>query len=205
MSTLAFDANGLLPAIVQDARSGAVLMLGWMNEEALRRTRESGRVWFWSRRRQALWQKGETSGHWLRVVEVRRDCDDDVLLIVAEPAGPTCHTNQPSCFYRRLDDEAILPPAIPADPVRELFAVIQHRQRERPPGSYTSALLEQGVDRIGKKIGEEATEVVIAAKNGDPAPLAQEVADLWYHSLVLLAACGLTPEDVFAVLRQRRK
>jgi phosphoribosyl-ATP pyrophosphohydrolase/phosphoribosyl-AMP cyclohydrolase len=205
MSTLAFDANGLLPAIVQDARSGAVLMLGWMNEEALRRTRESGRVWFWSRRRQALWQKGETSGHWLRVVEVRRDCDDDVLLIVAEPAGPTCHTNQPSCFYRRLDDETILPPAIPADPVRELFAVIQHRQRERPPGSYTSALLEQGVDRIGKKIGEEATEVVIAAKNGDPAPLAQEVADLWYHSLVLLAACGLTPEDVFAVLRQRRK
>jgi phosphoribosyl-ATP pyrophosphohydrolase/phosphoribosyl-AMP cyclohydrolase len=205
MSALRFDANGLIPAVVQDARSGAVLMLGWMNEEALRRTQESGLVWFWSRSRGALWQKGETSGNVLRVVEIRRDCDDDVLLVLADPAGPTCHTNQPSCFHRRLDDEAVLPPASPAAPFAELFAVIEERRRQRPAGSYTTYLFDQGIDKISKKIGEEAAEVIIAAKNGDPAPLAGEVADLWYHSLVLLAAAGLSPEDVLAVLRERRR
>ncbi|GIW07024.1 MAG: histidine biosynthesis bifunctional protein HisIE [Dehalococcoidia bacterium] len=205
MSELRFNADGLIPAVVQHAGSGAVLMVGWMNEEALRRTRESGLVWFWSRSRGVLWQKGETSGNVLRVVEIRRDCDDDVLLVLADPAGPTCHTNEPSCFSRRLDDETVLPPVTPGTPFAELFAVIEERRRARPAGSYTTYLFEQGIDKIGKKIGEEAAEVIIAAKNGDPAPLAGEVADLWYHSLVLLAACGLTPEDVLAVLRDRRR
>lgn len=204
MSALRFDAAGLIPAVVQHAGTGAVLMVGWMNDEALRRTRESGVIWFWSRSRGALWQKGETSGNVLRVVAIRRDCDDDALLILADPAGPTCHTNEPSCFYRALDDETTLPPATPGTVLADLFAVIEARRRERPAGSYTTSLFERGIDTIAKKVGEEAAEVIIAAKNGDPAPLAGEVADLWYHTLVLLAACGLTPEDVLAVLRQRR-
>ncbi|MFN8532194.1 MAG: bifunctional phosphoribosyl-AMP cyclohydrolase/phosphoribosyl-ATP diphosphatase HisIE [Dehalococcoidia bacterium] len=205
MTGLRFDADGLIPAVVQDATAGTVLMLGWMNEEALQRTRESGLVWFWSRSRNALWQKGETSGNVLRVVDIRRDCDEDVLLVRADPAGPTCHTNQPSCFYRSLDDDRVLPPPAPENVLADLFAVIAQRQRERPAGSYTTYLFDEGIDKIGKKIGEEAAEVIIAAKNGEPAPLAGEVADLWYHSLVMLAACGLTPEDVLAVLRERRK
>jgi phosphoribosyl-ATP pyrophosphohydrolase/phosphoribosyl-AMP cyclohydrolase len=204
MSALRFDAAGLIPAVVQHASTGAVLMVGWMNDEAVRRTQESGVVWFWSRSRGALWQKGETSGNVLRVVAIRRDCDDDALLILADPAGPTCHTNEPSCFYRALDDETTLPPATPGAFFADLFAVIEARRRERPAGSYTTSLFERGIDTIAKKVGEEAAEVIIAAKNGDPVPLAGEVADLWYHTLVLLAACGLTPEDVLAVLRQRR-
>ncbi|MCS6802958.1 MAG: bifunctional phosphoribosyl-AMP cyclohydrolase/phosphoribosyl-ATP diphosphatase HisIE [Chloroflexota bacterium] len=204
MTALRFDGDGLIPAVVQHAGTGAVLMVGWMNAEALRRTRESGVVWFWSRSRGALWQKGETSGNVLRVVEIRRDCDDDVLLVLADPAGPTCHTNEPSCFYRALDSETTLPPAAPGALFADLFAVIEERRRERPAGSYTAALFDRGIDTIAKKVGEEASEVIIAAKNGDPGPLAGEVADLWYHTLVLLAACGLTPDAVLAVLRERR-
>jgi phosphoribosyl-ATP pyrophosphohydrolase/phosphoribosyl-AMP cyclohydrolase len=204
MTGLTFDSAGLIPTVVQHASTGAVLMVGWMNAESLQRTRDSGLVWFWSRSRQALWQKGETSGNVLRLVEIRRDCDGDALLVLAEPAGPTCHTGEPSCFSRHLDDDTMLPPAVPGSVLDEIFAVIQQRQRDRPEGSYTSYLFNQGIDKIGKKIGEESAEVIIAAKNGDPQPLAGEVADLWYHSLVMLAACGLTPEDVFSVLRARR-
>lgn len=215
---LKFDANGLIPAVVQDATTRQVLMVGYMDREALRRTLETGQAWFWSRSRRELWHKGATSGHYLNVRSLRLDCDGDTLLIEAEPAGPTCHTGATSCFFNDLppEDRAALaappaesappPAAAPVEgPIEALFAVIQQRQRERPEGSYVAKLLDDGIDRIAKKVGEEATEVVIAAKNGDPAALTWEVADLWFHSLVLLAACGLTPADIWAELERRRR
>ncbi|SRR5579884_1179589 len=233
---LKFDANGLIPAIVQDASTRQVLMLGYMNAEALRRTVASGQAWFWSRSRGALWLKGETSGHYLNVRTVRVDCDGDTLLVEAEPAGPTCHTGAVSCFFGDLpaDLEAALaaaqatpagsasaaatstgasaasagaspPPALDGRTVEALFAVIEERQRLRPEGSYVAKLLDAGVDRIAKKIGEEATEVVIAAKNGDGGEITWEVADLWFHSLVLLAASGLRPADIWQELDRRRR
>ncbi len=198
-----FDSQGLIPAIVQHARSGEVLMLGWMNEEALRRTVDSGLVTFWSRSRAALWQKGETSGNVLRLVEIRQDCDGDALLVLAEPAGPTCHTGAPSCFHAALDGS----PAegrVPASGIlAQLSDVIARRAAERPEGSYTVKLLDGGVDRIGKKIGEEAAEVIIAAKNAAPSELTWELADLLYHSLVLLAQQGVSLDAVWSELRRR--
>jgi phosphoribosyl-AMP cyclohydrolase / phosphoribosyl-ATP pyrophosphohydrolase len=198
-----FDDQGLIPAIVQHARSGEVLMLGYMNEEALRRTVDSGLVTFWSRSRQAIWQKGETSGNLLRLVELRQDCDGDSLLVLAEPAGPTCHTGEPSCFYRRLDGE-MAQGRIPASGMlTELGDVIAQRAAERPEGSYVVKMLEGGVDRIGKKIGEEAAEVIIAAKNNSSSELIWELADLLFHSMLLLAWQGVPIEAIWAELRRR--
>lgn len=198
-----FDEKALIPAIVQHARSGEVLMLGFMNEDALRRTVESGLVTFWSRSRQALWQKGETSGNVLRLVEIRQDCDGDALLVLAEPAGPTCHTGEPSCFHTTLDG-APAAGRVPASLIlTQIGDVIARRAAERPEGSYTVKLLDGGVDRIGKKIGEEAAEVIIAAKNAAPDELRWELADLLYHSLVLLAQQGVPLEAVWAELRRR--
>jgi phosphoribosyl-AMP cyclohydrolase / phosphoribosyl-ATP pyrophosphohydrolase len=197
-----FDENGLIPAIVQHARSGEVLMLGYMNEEALGRTVESGLVTFWSRSRQALWQKGETSGNVLRLVELRQDCDGDALLVLAEPAGPTCHTGKPSCFFRAADGAEV--ERAPASVIlTELADLIAQRAIDRPEGSYTTKLLDGGVDRIGKKIGEEAAEVIIAAKNASPAELSWELSDLLYHSLVLLQQQGLPLEAIWHELRRR--
>jgi phosphoribosyl-ATP pyrophosphohydrolase/phosphoribosyl-AMP cyclohydrolase len=193
-----FDDNGLIPAIVQHARSGEVLMLGYMNEEALQRTRTSGLVTFWSRSRQELWQKGATSGNVLRLVDMRQDCDGDALLVLAEPAGPTCHTGQRSCFHRTLDGETVTAPQPPSAILAQLADVIRQRKEERPEGSYTAKLLTGGVDRIGKKIGEEAAEVIIAAKNRAPDELSWEMADLLYHSLVLLAEQGMTNEMIWS-------
>jgi phosphoribosyl-ATP pyrophosphohydrolase/phosphoribosyl-AMP cyclohydrolase len=178
-------------------------MLGWMNEEALRRTQESGRVTFWSRSRQQLWQKGETSGNVLRLVELRQDCDGDALLVLAEPAGPTCHTGEASCFYRGVDGERSASPAPPSAVLSRLNDLIRQRAQVQPDGSYTVKLLRGGVDRIGKKIGEEAAEVIIAAKNRSPGELSYEMADLVYHCLVLLADQGLPPEAIWAELARR--
>lgn len=203
-TTVQFDAAGLVPAIVQDAITGRVLMLGYMNAEALRRTLASGQVWFWSRSRDRLWMKGETSGHTLALEEIRPDCDGDALLVRARPAGPTCHTGEESCFYRGLDGarrEEAPGPAVLAG----VWQTLERRRRELPEGSYTTYLLRQGVDKIGKKVGEEAAEVIIAAKNGEPGPLAAETADLFYHALVMLLACGLRPEDVYAALAARHR
>jgi phosphoribosyl-AMP cyclohydrolase / phosphoribosyl-ATP pyrophosphohydrolase len=197
-----YDENGLIPAIVQHARSGEVLMLGYMNEAALGRTVESGLVTFWSRSRQALWQKGETSGNVLRLVELRQDCDGDALLVLAEPAGPTCHTGKPSCFFRAPDGAEV--DRAPASVIlTELADLIAQRAIDRPEGSYTTKLLDGGVDRIGKKIGEEAAEVIIAAKNASPAELSWELSDLLYHSLVLLQQQGLPLEAIWHELRRR--
>jgi phosphoribosyl-AMP cyclohydrolase / phosphoribosyl-ATP pyrophosphohydrolase len=201
--TPAFERYELIPAVVQDSRSGRVLMLGYMNREAFERTVAEEQVWFWSRSRDGLWRKGETSGNVLRVVAVRLDCDGDAILVLAEPAGPTCHTGAVSCFFgevRASDD----PPPAP-ETARELFEIIRGRLVDRPEGSYVAKLAAGGIDRIAKKVGEEATEVVIAAKNRDPDELIRETADLWFHTYVVLAEAGLSPEDVWAELARRRK
>jgi len=193
----------LLPAIVQHARSGEVLMLGYMNKEALTATLTSGFVTFYSRSRQRLWRKGETSGNTLRLVEIRQDCDGDALLVLAEPAGPTCHTGRPGCFFRDLDETEVSGPVPQVAILARLADRIQARRDSTPGESYTAKLLHGGVDRIGKKIGEEAAEVIIAAKNGNPAEIAYELADLIYHSLVLLEQQGMTAEAVWAELARR--
>ena len=200
---LRFDDHGLIPAIVQHARSGEVLMLGYMNEEALRLTHESGLVTFWSRSRSEIWQKGATSGNTLRLVAIRQDCDGDTLLVLAEPAGPTCHTGERSCFSYDLAGAPLAAPAVPGSIVARLADLIHQRGEQRDESSYTAKLLRGGVDRIGKKIGEEAAEVIIGAKNGSPAELTYEMADLIYHSLVLLENQGVAPEDVWRELERR--
>ncbi len=178
-------------------------MVGFANREAVARTIETGHAWFFSRSRQQLWEKGETSGNYLDLKALRVDCDADALIYLCEPHGPTCHTGQPACFFQGLEDQPRGETSGEAASV--LFETIQRRQQADPASSYVARLLGEGVDRIGKKIGEEATEVVIAAKNGDRAELAHEVADLWFHTLVLLAQQGLQPADVWAELRGRRR
>jgi phosphoribosyl-AMP cyclohydrolase / phosphoribosyl-ATP pyrophosphohydrolase len=200
---LSFSMGGLLPAVVQHHRSGEILMVGFANREAVEKTLETGHAWFFSRSRQTLWEKGETSGHFLDLKGLRVDCDADALIYLCEPHGPTCHTGHASCFFQSLDE---VPHAeTSGEAAAILFNTILDRQHSANPDSYVAKLLAEGVDRIGKKIGEEATEVVIAAKNADPAELAHEIADLWFHTFVLLAQQGMTPEDVWEELRGRRR
>ncbi|HRA37268.1 MAG TPA: bifunctional phosphoribosyl-AMP cyclohydrolase/phosphoribosyl-ATP diphosphatase HisIE [Pseudomonadota bacterium] len=190
-------SGGLVPAIVQHADSGAVLMLGWMDEAALAQTRASGRVTFYSRSKARLWTKGETSGHWLEVVALHADCDNDTVLVRARPAGPTCHLGTATCFA----DAAIPPLAF----LGELDALVASRARERPPESYTTRLFESGVGRIAQKLGEEGVEAALAAVSGSPAELCDEAADLVFHLLVLLQARGLDLAAVAAKLRERHE
>lgn len=206
VESLRFGPDGLLPAVVQDERTREVLMVAFMNREALEKTLETGQAWFWSRGRQELWHKGATSGNYLNVRQVRRNCEDNSLLLLAEPQGPTCHTGARTCYYRTLDGAPVADgPEAPAGTLDWLFAILESRQGEAPESSYTARLLSEGVDRIGRKIGEEAAEVIIAAKNRAPDELAAETGDLWYHSLVLLLEAGMTPESVYRVLRQRHR
>jgi phosphoribosyl-ATP pyrophosphohydrolase/phosphoribosyl-AMP cyclohydrolase len=209
-----FDARGLAPALVQDADTGQVLMLAWMNAEALQRTQESGQSHFWSRSRQELWHKGATSGNIQQVVEIRIDCDRDALLLRVHPSGPACHTGQTSCFYRLLTDEMadeeneqaeIEPKSEASFSVSQLFDTICQRRDNLPSGSYTTALFEKGEQEIIKKVGEEAVEVILAASAQGNQRLVEEIADLTYHLLVLLAARGLSPADIEAELAQRRR
>jgi phosphoribosyl-ATP pyrophosphohydrolase/phosphoribosyl-AMP cyclohydrolase len=201
---LTFDDRGLIPAVVQDAATGEVLMVAWMNEEALRLTQETGQTHFWSRSRQELWHKGATSGNVMNVREIRVDCDADTLLVLADPAGPACHTGERSCFYRQLGAPSADVGFRAARILDELFAVILDRQTSRPAGSYTAYLLDAGEDEILKKVGEEAMEVILAAKGQGDGRLVAEMADLIYHLLVLLAARGLSLEVVRGELARRR-
>lgn len=199
-----WNEQGLIPAIVQDAHTGQVLMLAYMNEDSLQRTVESGETWFWSRSRGKLWHKGDTSGNTQRVVETRYDCDADTLLVLVEPAGPACHTGQQSCFYRRLPDGSeVGAPQATHGVLSHLEAVIQDRRANPRPGSYTNQLLEAGQPRILKKVGEEAIEILIAAQSEGDERLVSELADLVYHTLVLLAARNLSWTDVEAELADR--
>jgi len=200
---LHFDQQGLAPAIVQHARTGEVLMLGYMNAEALEVTRATGLVTFWSRSRQALWRKGETSGNVLRLIDLRVDCDGDALLVLAEPAGPTCHTGERSCFHRDATGTLIRRATPPCAVLGRLADAVRERRAAAPETSYTARLLQDGVDRIAKKVGEEAVEVVIAAKNASHPELAYELADLLYHIVVLLEEQGLPLEAVWHELERR--
>jgi phosphoribosyl-ATP pyrophosphohydrolase/phosphoribosyl-AMP cyclohydrolase len=201
---LNFSMSGLLAVVAQDHQSGQVLMVGYANRAAVDRTLETGHAWFYSRSRERLWEKGETSGNFLLVKSVRVDCDADALIYLSEPVGPTCHTGALSCFFNTLGDQPRKETS--GEAAAELFATIRQRQESGDPeSSYVARLLAAGVDRIGKKVGEEATEVVIAAKNADRTELAHEIADLWFHTYVLLAQQGMTPEDVWAELRGRRR
>lgn len=198
----AFDAtrldwdkgNGLLPVIVQHAATLRVLVLGYMNREALQATLSGGRVTFFSRSKQRLWTKGETTGHVLQVVSIDMDCDQDALLVQAIPHGPTCHLQRPSCFAQA-----------PSDFLSELDALVQSRHRARPEGSYTTKLFDDGVRRISQKVGEEGVEVALAGVAQDDAALLGESADLLFHLTVLLRARGLSLADAVHVLRQRHQ
>ncbi|GAA4386325.1 bifunctional phosphoribosyl-AMP cyclohydrolase/phosphoribosyl-ATP diphosphatase HisIE [Hymenobacter koreensis] len=194
--------GGLIPAVVQDADTGQVLMLGYVNEEALRKTEQEGRVTFFSRSKNRLWTKGETSGHFLTVVSLHPDCDNDALLIRARPNGPTCHRGTVSCFEH--EQQAALPTA-PVGFLAELERLVQRRQQfpDEEPNSYTVKLFAKGMPKIAQKVGEEAVETVIDAVGGNVDGLKGEAADLLYHLLVLLTAAGLTLDDVVEVLRQR--
>ena len=201
--TPAFDRQTLIPAIVQDARSGQVLMLGYMNQESYERTLADGEVWFWSRSRERLWRKGETSGNVLKLRSVRIDCDGDTILVQADPAGPTCHTNAVSCFFTETHASGGPPPS--PQQAAELYATIKQRLAERPEGSYIARLAERGVERMAQKVGEEATEVVIAGVTRNREGLIAETADLWFHTFVLLAESGVTPDEIWAALAERRR
>jgi len=192
-----FDEHGLVPTIVQDVRTRTVLMLAYMNEESLRLTREQGETWFWSRSRQELWHKGETTGNRQKVVAIHLDCDSDSLLVLVEPFGPACHTGAQSCFGEGGESENL------GTILDQLYATIKARDRDRPEGSYTSYLFTQGLDKILKKIGEESAETIVAAKNMDVQPLISESSDLIYHLLVLLVQKGVSLDRIAAELKQR--
>ena len=200
------NEQGLVPAIAQDADTGQVLMLGYMNPGSLKRTVDGVQVWFYSRSREDLWHKGEISGNYLNLKEAWLDCDGDTLLLKVKPDGPACHTGETSCFYTPLDGVPEEYEATETGPgiLSELFAVIQDRQRDPPEGSYTAKLLQAGMGRIAQKVIEESGETAIAAMQEDQEGLPKEVADLLYHTLVLLAASGVTPNQLWEELRNRR-
>lgn len=198
LDEIRFDEQGLIPAIVQDAVTGEVLTLAYMNHESLVRTIETKQTWFWSRSRKELWHKGATSGNTQEVVTLKLDCDSDAILVTVNPAGPACHTGAVSCFG--TDTKAAqLGPLLD-----QLYDLISSRERERPAGSYTTYLFTEGLDKILKKVGEESAETIIAAKNESKERLTAEAADLVYHLLVLLVARDVSLGEIAAELGQRR-
>lgn len=196
---IAFDADGLAPCIAQDYRSGAVLTLAYVNAEALAKTRESGDLWFFSRSRGELWHKGETSGNFLRVRELRYDCDADAVLALVDPTGPACHTGEVTCFYRGFDGA---PSVQPAEAPGALQATLDARRAAMPEGSYTTKLLGDR-ELAGAKVREEADEVVRAVADESDQRVAEEAADVLYHLAALMTGRGLRLQDAFAVLAQR--
>lgn len=203
-SVIKFDEHGLVPAVAQDAKTGAVLMLAYMNEESLRRTIDTGYATYYSRSRKTLWKKGETSGHVQRVQGILYDCDGDTLLLKVVQTGAACHTGAYSCFHNAL----LAPQETENNPgakvLQEVYNVVLDRMANPKEGSYTNYLLDKGVEKIAKKVGEEATETVIAAIKGDKDETCYEASDLLYHLLVLLAQRGITLDEVWAELASRR-
>lgn len=201
VETIRYDDRGLVPAIVQDYLDGTVLMMAWMNQEALQKTLETAETWFWSRSRQEFWHKGAASGHLQKVRSIRYDCDSDAILVGVEQIGDVaCHTGERSCFHQV--DGAITPP--PADTLSQVSSVVCDRRDHPTPDSYTCKLLAGGDNKILKKIGEEAAEVVMAFKDDDPDAIAGEVADLLYHTLVALAHHHVDLRAVYRKLQERR-
>ncbi len=187
--------NGLIPAIVQDSETGVVLMLGYMNEDALKRTLDTNKVWFYSRSKKRLWMKGETTGHILELIDIKADCDNDALLVRAVPHGPTCHTGSMSCFKETKAPHML----------SELYAVIGERKENMPAGSYTAALCKKGVDKICEKIREESDELIHAAKKESKQRVIEEGVDILYHLFVLLVQQGAGFSDLIGEVKRRRK
>ena len=198
---LKFDEKGLIPVVVQDAKTNAVLMMAYMNKEAFEKTLETGYMTYYSRSRQQLWKKGETSGHVQKLISLSYDCDGDTLLARVEQTGVACHTGSYSCFFNDIKGESKNSTAGILD---ELYAVILDRKQNPKEGSYTNYLFDKGIDKILKKVGEESAEVIIASKNPDKGELRYEAADLLYHLLVLLAERDMVPEEIFEELASRR-
>lgn len=202
---LRFDDRGLIPAVVQDASTHQVLTVAYMNAEAVNRSLKGPDVWFYSRSRNELWHKGETSGNFLKVKTIEVDCDGDTLLVTVEPTGPACHTGETSCFHRPLEPERTDQQATGPGVLSELFGVIEDRRQNPAETSYTSKLFAQGRERIAQKLIEEAGETAIAGLGAEPARMVEETADLLYNVLVLASAAGVRPDDIWAELARRRK
>ena len=200
VTTVSFDQNGLIPAIIQDEKNGEVLMLAYMNKESLEKTLKTKETWFYSRSRQELWHKGATSGNRQIVKRVSFDCDTDAVLVQVKQMGPACHTGKQTCFHKTIFEEQMPYRTV----IHEIAAEIKDRRNHPVEGSYTSYLFNEGVDKVLKKVGEESTEVVIGAKNQDKEELTNELADLTYHTLVLMELLDVSIEDIKGILRHRR-
>ena len=204
LDSIRFDERGLVPAIAQDALSGTVLMLAYMNEESLRLTISTGYCHYFSRSRQSLWKKGETSGHVQKLCAMSYDCDGDTILLKVEQSGPACHTNAYSCFFNDVEVGNDTPPAS-FEVLLQEYATICDRREHPVEGSYTNYLFNKGIDKMCKKVGEESAEVIIAAKNEDPKELTYEVADLLFHTMVVMAQTGVEWTDILQEVRGRMK
>lgn len=207
INDLKFDANGLIPAVVQNKETGEVLMVAYMNADTIRQTLESGRATFWSRSRREVWVKGATSGNYMYVEEMRVDCDGDCLVLLVNPAGAACHTGNRSCFYRRVENGALVAVGETEDLSDAMAvdqAVIIDRKKNPEEGSYTNYLFDKGEDKILKKVGEEAAEVIIAGKNRSKEEIQYEVADLIYHLTVMLVDNDMTWDDIYREMIRRR-
>lgn len=205
-----FDDQGLVPAVIQDAKTLQVLTLAYMNADSLKRTIETNETWFWSRSRSEVWHKGQTSGNRQHVVDLKLDCDLDALRVQVVPEGPACHTGAETCFHNELAGRLSVPSQTPGridlgKLLEELYRLVVSRKREKPEDSYTTYLFDQGLDKILKKVGEECAETIIAAKNPDREALVKESADLLYHLLVLFVERGLTLDEVGVELLSRSK
>ena len=206
INTLKFDASGLIPAVVQNIETNEVLMVAYMNTDTIKQTLETGRATFWSRSRQEVWVKGDTSGNYMYVKEVRVDCDCDCLVVLVNPAGPACHTGNRSCFFRKIEDGKLVEDAkeqTKTDVFAREQAVVMDRKEHPEEGSYTNYLFDKGEDKILKKVGEECTEIVIAAKNPDKEEIKYEISDFLYHMMVLMVEKGITWEDITNQLLQK--
>lgn len=201
---LKFDEKGLIPAVVQDIATGDVLMLAYMNEKSLNKTLETGFAHYWSRSRECLWMKGETSGNTQEVQSIYYDCDKDALLLKVKQKGNACHTGNRTCFYRKINRTKKDITQVDSKILYELYKVVENRREQPIEGSYTNYLFNEGIDKILKKVGEEATEVVIGAKNDSKDELIYEVSDLIYHLVVLLVNQDVKLDDIFAELKSRR-
>ena len=207
INELKFNAHGLIPAVVQNIETKEVLMVAYMNADTLKQTLETGRATFWSRSRKEVWVKGDTSGNYMYVKEIRVDCDADCLVLLVNPAGPACHTGNRSCFFRKVEDGKLVNDD--AAPERnDIFereqAVVIDRKKNPEEGSYTNYLFDKGEDKILKKVGEEAAEVVIAGKNRDKGEISYEVSDLIYHLTVMLVDNDMTWDDIYKEMERRR-
>ena len=206
INTLKFDASGLIPAVVQNIETNEVLMVAYMNADTIKQTLETGRATFWSRSRQEVWVKGDTSGNYMYVKEVRVDCDCDCLVVLVNPAGPACHTGNRSCFFRKIEDGKLVEDTkeqTKTDVFAREQAVVMDRKEHPEEGSYTNYLFDKGEDKILKKVGEEAAEVVIAGKNRDKDEISYETADLIYHLTVMLVDNCMTWEDIYKEMERR--